>query len=119
MLYYISILLILSLMISRLLSHIIRYTPKGLRLVLHLESYPPGPGQNMAKLYIWNPDFWYMYGICMVYTIHMEKVYTIHMEMSSICMVYVWYMYGISKDIPYICIQMDIPCISKDIHGIS
>ncbi len=34
-------------------------------------------------------------------------------------MVYVWYMYGISLDIPYICIIVDIPCISKDIHGIS
>ena len=42
-------------------------------------------------------------------------------------MVYVWYMYGISLDIPYISNNVDIPCISKDIpciftkyiHGIS
>ena len=60
---------------------------------------------------IWNPYFWYMYGICMVYTIHMGS--------SSICMVYAWYMYGISLDIPYICFIVDIPCISKDMHGIS
>ena len=31
--------------------------------------------------------------------------------MSSICMVYVWYIHGISLDIPYICIPMDIPYI--------
>ena len=35
---------------------------------------------------VWNPDFWYMPGIYLVYTIHME--------MSSIWMVYTWYIQG-------------------------
>ena len=52
---------------------------------------------------IWNPNFWYMPGICLVYTIHMVS--------SSICMVYVWYIHGIYLDIPYISKAVDIPCI--------
>jgi len=34
-------------------------------------------------------------------------------------MVYVWYIHGIYLDIPYISMAVDIPCISKYIHGIS
>jgi hypothetical protein len=75
----------------RVSHHSVLHDHKVLRVVSKMHGRKMQFGGSCL---IWNPIF----GICLVYTIHIVS--------SSICMVYVWYIHGIS---------LDIPCISSSI----
>ncbi len=47
-----------------------------------------------SGLCIWNPDFWYMYGISMVYLWYIPSIWR--------SLPYVWYIYGICMVYPWI-----------------